>query len=296
MDFQELEHFIEKKMRMTHIYQPLMIKTLLESNNIASVEQIARGFLVNDQPQLDYYKKIVKKWPHKTLKSHKVVDYEKGKYTLLLDDCTNEDRTKLITLCDKRLKEFIDKDPWIRTFRALDKKSISGNIRYDTLAKSKGVCVACGKNSMQALLHVDHIIPYSLGGETEPHNLQTLCSACNLEKNNLDDTDFIKSHLRMKYRRKDCIFCDPRDMITENRLACAIHGMESDVVVIPKRHVHRYSDLLPAEKSLCRRLVDDIQIHAKKTNTSIRGFSTNYELAYDAPETDHCCISITPKM
>ena len=32
--------------------------------------------------------------------------------------------------------------------------------------------------------HIDHIIPLSKGGNSEPSNLQTLCRTCNLSKNN----------------------------------------------------------------------------------------------------------------
>ncbi|WP_343324290.1 HNH endonuclease signature motif containing protein [Streptococcus sp. Marseille-P8640] len=35
------------------------------------------------------------------------------------------------------------------------------------------------------VLHVDHIIPWSKGGETVLGNLQTLCSKCNLGKSDL---------------------------------------------------------------------------------------------------------------
>jgi 5-methylcytosine-specific restriction endonuclease McrA len=33
-------------------------------------------------------------------------------------------------------------------------------------------------------LHVDHIKPWSLGGETVAENLQTLCDQCNAGKSN----------------------------------------------------------------------------------------------------------------
>lgn len=36
-EFQELKEFITTKMIMQHVYQPVMIKTLLESGNKASV-------------------------------------------------------------------------------------------------------------------------------------------------------------------------------------------------------------------------------------------------------------------
>ena len=61
VNFEDLEEFIKHKMSMTHIYQPLMIKTLLESdNNIVTTEQIARSFLVNSVTELEYYSTLHK--------------------------------------------------------------------------------------------------------------------------------------------------------------------------------------------------------------------------------------------
>jgi 5-methylcytosine-specific restriction endonuclease McrA len=37
----------------------------------------------------------------------------------------------------------------------------------------------------QRRLHIDHIVPWSKGGETALENLETLCSECNLGKSNL---------------------------------------------------------------------------------------------------------------
>jgi len=35
------------------------------------------------------------------------------------------------------------------------------------------------------VLHIDHVTPWSKGGETEMDNLQTLCEPCNLGKSDL---------------------------------------------------------------------------------------------------------------
>lgn len=50
-------------------------------------------------------------------------------------------------------------------------------------------CKNCGRSPAtdpKIILHVDHIVPYSSGGETTPDNLQTLCSVCNIGKSNLE--------------------------------------------------------------------------------------------------------------
>lgn len=48
-------------------------------------------------------------------------------------------------------------------------------------------CCECGNSIYKEpnlLLEVDHIIPISKGGKTEPDNLQTLCWKCNRAKSN----------------------------------------------------------------------------------------------------------------
>lgn len=66
----------------------------------------------------------------------------------------------------------------------------SKGLRYDVLKRDGFKCVICGKSpatNPNIELHIDHIKPYSLGGETEINNLQTLCSYCNLGKGNKKD-------------------------------------------------------------------------------------------------------------
>ena len=61
-------------------------------------------------------------------------------------------------------------------------------LRFKVLARDYFKCCICGASPAKdssVELHVDHIKPWSKGGETVLDNLQTLCSKCNLGKSDL---------------------------------------------------------------------------------------------------------------
>jgi len=58
--YSKLEHFIRDEMRMSHIYQPVMLMELLRSQGSASVNQIAKVLLAHDTSQVEYYEQITK--------------------------------------------------------------------------------------------------------------------------------------------------------------------------------------------------------------------------------------------
>ena len=61
-------------------------------------------------------------------------------------------------------------------------------LRFEVLKRDNFKCCACGASPAKdpaVELHIDHIIPWSKGGETEAENLQTLCSVCNLGKSDI---------------------------------------------------------------------------------------------------------------
>ncbi|MFH1233169.1 MAG: HNH endonuclease [Patescibacteria group bacterium] len=65
----------------------------------------------------------------------------------------------------------------------------SSRLRFKVLKRDNFSCVQCGASPAKnpaVLLHIDHIKPWSNGGETEISNLQTLCQNCNLGKSNLE--------------------------------------------------------------------------------------------------------------
>ncbi len=68
------------------------------------------------------------------------------------------------------------------------KRDINLRLRFKVLQRDKFKCCACGASPAKdssVELQVDHIIPYSKGGETIEENLQTLCSKCNSGKSNV---------------------------------------------------------------------------------------------------------------
>lgn len=67
-------------------------------------------------------------------------------------------------------------------------RNINTRLRFKVLQRDNFKCCACGASPAKdpsVVLHVDHIIPWSKGGETVLENLQTLCSKCNLGKGNM---------------------------------------------------------------------------------------------------------------
>jgi len=54
MTFQKLQEFISTDMRMSQVYQPVMLMELLKNNGVASVSQIAQAILDKDPTQIEY--------------------------------------------------------------------------------------------------------------------------------------------------------------------------------------------------------------------------------------------------
>jgi hypothetical protein len=64
-------------------------------------------------------------------------------------------------------------------------RDINWRLRFLVMKRDHFRCMACGRspaNQPDVVLQVDHILPWTKGGETIPQNLQTLCSVCNVGK------------------------------------------------------------------------------------------------------------------
>lgn len=72
-----------------------------------------------------------------------------------------------------------------RTGKKIERSKMTNELRDAVLKRDNWTCQNCGRSIFEEpdlKLEVDHIIPISKGGKTEPKNLQTLCKKCNREK------------------------------------------------------------------------------------------------------------------
>jgi ATP adenylyltransferase len=83
MPFEDLMHFIERDMRMSHVYQPVMLRALSDRSGRASVEDVARALLNEDRSQLEYYFEITGNMVGRVLTNRAIVKRDGAAYELL---------------------------------------------------------------------------------------------------------------------------------------------------------------------------------------------------------------------
>lgn len=84
------------------------------------------------------------------------------------------------------MSEAIEPSSTVRSKRTARDPSL--RLRYKILLRDGFKCNLCGASpaiTAGVNLHIDHIQPWSMGGETTFENLQTTCESCNLGKSNL---------------------------------------------------------------------------------------------------------------
>lgn len=60
--------------------------------------------------------------------------------------------------------------------------TVSKRLRFEVLRRDNHTCQYCGEKAPDVTLHVDHVVPVSLGGSDKPDNLVAACKDCNLGK------------------------------------------------------------------------------------------------------------------
>ena len=278
MTYENLVEFLTSKMSMSHVYQPVLIRNLVDAGGAATVRQLAQAFLVQDESQLLYYEKRIKEMPVKVLRKHGIIEAAGQLVSLTVPNLTLQQKAHIRMLCEQRLQSFVQKrglSLW--DYRLFDTDPISDSLRYQVLKASGGRCALCGATKNERPLDVDHIIPRSRGGKNELTNLQVLCSKCNRSKGNQDDTDFRQTDF--SDRNPGCVFCSDEvasRAVAENGTAVAIaakHPVTSGhLLVLPRRHVVDYFGMNARERSdsddLIRMLRNRIMDEDKKWRRS----------------------------
>lgn len=72
---------------------------------------------------------------------------------------------------------------------AKKRESISKRVRFEVFKRDSFKCQYCGKAAPDVVLHVDHILPVSKGGDAEILNLITACLDCNAGKSDVELSD-----------------------------------------------------------------------------------------------------------
>lgn len=193
MEFEDLRDFLTSKMRMSHIYQPLLIKSLIEAGGATTLRQMAITFLSHDESQIRYYEKRLKEMPIRVLRKHGIIIREGNLIRLTTPKLTFVQEAELKKICEEKLQEYVaSRGLAIWDYRLIDSEQVPDSLRYQVLKEAAGRCALCGVTKDEYPLEVDHIIPRSKGGKTVYENLQVLCTRCNRAKSNKDSTDFRK--------------------------------------------------------------------------------------------------------
>jgi 5-methylcytosine-specific restriction endonuclease McrA len=62
------------------------------------------------------------------------------------------------------------------------RKALTKGLRFEVFKRDGFVCRYCGRKPPEVVLHVDHLLPVSKGGENELGNLISACRDCNAGK------------------------------------------------------------------------------------------------------------------
>jgi diadenosine tetraphosphate (Ap4A) HIT family hydrolase len=308
MTFEKLRQFIAEDMRMSQVYQPVMLIELLRRDGTASAAEIAQSILDRDPTQIEYFTEIVKNMVGPVLTKRRGITERNGEeYTLNgADQLTQDQVDELVALCQQRIDQFeVARGDKVWAHRRRGHRPVPGSVRYKVLSAAKFRCELCGVSADEKNLEVDHIFPKSLGGKDDITNYQALCYTCNAAKRNTDDTDFRDFKLMFESHEDGCLFCDIQSkdrkrVVAENTLAYAIRdGFEvtaGHTLFIPKRHVADYFGLVPAEVNAINRLMAEQRALLKSADKSIEAFNIGMNCGEASGQTIfHCHVHLIPR-
>lgn len=302
MTFDGLKEFLTSKMKLSHIYQPLLIKTLVDTGGSATIRQLAITFLSHDESQILYYEKRLKEMPVRVLKNHGVIDKEGDLVSLTATKLSFQQKAEIRKICEEKMQQYmVSRGLTIWDYRLLDENPIPDLTRYKVFQEAKGRCALCGATKNERPLDIDHIIPRSKGGKTEYVNLQVLCSKCNRSKRDTDSTDF-RNIPGMTFD-ETCAFCNYArgdGKIIENEHAFAridkYPVTNGHTLLIPKRHFADYFEITRFEQDAINDLLRIRRKELIEADSKIEGFNFGVNSGMVAGQTiPHCHVHLIPR-
>jgi ATP adenylyltransferase len=274
---EELLAFIDTKMSMSHVYQPVVIRALVDAGGVATVRQLAQALLLQDEIELRAYEQTARKMPLRVLANHAVLSRDRALVTLNVAKLTLQDKARIRAACERRLQEYVagrGEGTW--DYKALEPDA-PGSLRYEVIRAAGQRCAACGATTKEQSLHVDHIIPRSRGGTTELANLQALCAACNLGKSNRDDTDFRALPLDAD---PSCLFCREEfrgNAVEENGTVYAVEDRfpvtKGHLLIVTRRHADDFFQMTELEHQHANDLMRVLRAKFADDDNTITGFN-----------------------
>lgn len=148
----------------------------LNEEKLRNIESIVFNDLI-EKVNTDFYAEV-----HLYLtrgRMHRVIDEKKESFDLneIIDALKSIDSSKL-----KDGRRFYSVEVW-NSIERVERAKVSNELRQEIFKRDGYTCVNCGSTEKESL-EIDHIMPISKGGKTEPGNLQTLCHDCNVRKGN----------------------------------------------------------------------------------------------------------------
>jgi len=182
--YKELLEYIRDEMSMQHVYQPVVIEALLDSDGTATLRQLALALLAADESAVSTAGARLRKMPLEVLKKRGVVaSPSTGLWSLQVAKLTHTQRANLRAACHQRVAKFLDAhDPWSTVT-----STVGFGVPYQVFLAAGGRCLLCHQEKP---LQVDHIQPQSKQGTSTLDNLQALCADCNQGKSDGEWMDF----------------------------------------------------------------------------------------------------------
>jgi len=210
-------------MTMSSPYQPIVIRALIESGGRCTADELARTLLLADRFAVDRARRILMRWPRRTLLKHGIAGYDRAsrEFVLPVSFKSDDERVAVVAECTAAIENWDGREA---------KKAASRF--FDVIERAGGRCEACGVLGSIRPLDVDHIVPREKArtgkvrtaeGELvdvdDGRNLQALCARCNRGKRDTSTFDFrpSRAHLaesiKLILEKAEAVGLDPVELL-----------------------------------------------------------------------------------